>query len=686
MLLYAISIFLSAFLLFQVQPMIARIILPWFGGSAAVWTTCMLFFQVALLVGYSYAHFVAKRLSAKKQVVLHATLLGLSILLMPIAPSAGWKPSNAEMPTLRILALLVVSVGLPYTLLSTTGPLLQAWYARSRPGAMPYRLFALSNLGSMLGLLTYPPLVEPFLSTRSQTLAWSAAYVVFAGLCATTAFKSWKKTEAIVAPEAGDIEEGAMQTDPAPAAGTRIAWILLPACASALLLSVTTHVTQDVAAIPFLWVLPLSLYLLSFILCFDADGWYRRGFFMPLLAASLGGMTYMLWSDRAEIKLWLAVLIWAAGLFVACMVCHGELARIKPHPRYLTSFYLMVSVGGALGGVFVSLFAPAVFNGSYELPISIAGTAVLALLVLRRDPDSRFCSGKRRQLWWVLLAAALGLCFALSYEVRETVSGYRVLARNFYGTLRVSDYGTASDLDGERKLTHGVTNHGEQWLHPSMRRKPTGYYCEVSGVVRGLMASHREGPQKVGVIGLGAGVLSVYARPGDEYRFYELNPLVKELAYKEFSLLRESPAPVEVILGDARLSLEREPGQQYDLLAVDAFSSDSIPVHLLTREAFAVYVRHIKPSGVLCVHVSNRYLNLVPVVQLAAQSLGKDAVMLETEEDEDTGCYATTWVLVSMSKGFFEQPSFHAVGSRPAIPKGMRVWTDDYSNLFRVLD
>jgi MFS family permease len=686
MFLYALTIFISAFLLFQVQPMIAKIILPWFGGSAAVWTTCMLFFQVALLVGYFYAHFVAKRLSPKTQVIVHATLLGLSILLLPVAPSASWKLVGAELPALRILGLLVIAVGLPYTLLATTGPLLQSWYTRTHQGAMPYRLFALSNLGSMLALLTYPALVEPFLPTHSQTLFWSSAYVIFVLLCVATALKSWNKLESVGAPVVEESPAGDTVQEPASALGRHIIWILLPACASALLLSVTTHVTQDVAAIPFLWVLPLSLYLLSFILCFDADGWYRRGVFMPLLAVALGGMTYLLWSSRPDVKLWVVVLLWAAGLFVACMVCHGELARLKPHPRYLTSFYLMVSVGGALGGVFVGLFAPAVFNGSFELPISIAATAVLALLVLHRDPTSRFHSGRRRPLWWAFAVLTLGLCYALSYEVRQNVSGYRLLARNFYGTLRVSDYGTAEDEDGQRKLTHGVINHGEQWLHPSMRRKPTGYYCEASGVVRGLMASQREGPQKVGVIGLGAGVLSVYSRPGDQYRFYELNPLVKELAYKEFALLRESPAPIEVILGDGRLSLEREPSQQFDLLAVDAFSSDSIPVHLLTREAFAAYIRHMKPTGVLCVHVSNRYLDLVPIVQLSAQSFGKDAVVLETEEDDKTGCYATTWVLVSMSKGFFEQPAFHAVGSRPAIRAGLRVWTDDYSNLFRVLD
>ncbi len=681
MFLYALTIFLSAFLLFQVQPMIAKIILPWFGGSAAVWTTCMLFFQLALLLGYSYAHFVAKRLSPKTQLMVHATLLGLSILLLPIAPSASWKPVGADLPALRILGLLAVSVGLPYTLLATTGPLLQVWYTRTHRGAVPYRLFALSNLGSMLALLSYPPLVEPFLSTRNQTLVWSGAYAVFVVLCVATGLRSRSRQPAAGAGDLVVADEG-----PAPGWGLHLVWILLPACASALFLSVTTHVTQDVAAIPFLWVLPLSLYLLSFILCFDADGWYRRGVFMPLLAAALGAMAYLLWSDRAEMRIWATVLIWAAAVFVSCMVCHGELARLKPNPRYLTSFYLMIAVGGALGGVFVGLLAPVVFHGPFELPISIAATAVLALLVVHRDPTSRFHRGYRRPLWWAFATMTLALCYALSYEVHETVSGYRVLARNFYGALRVSDYGTEADLDGQRKLTHGVINHGEQWLHPSMRRKATGYYCEDSGVVRALLASGRPGPQKVGVIGLGAGVLSVYARPGDQYRFYELNPMVKKLAYQEFTLLRESPASIEVILGDGRLSLEREPSQQFDLLAMDAFSSDSIPVHLLTREAFSTYIRHIKPSGVLCVHVSNRYLNLVPIVQLAAQSFGKDAVVLETEESDGRGCYSTTWVLVSMTRGFFEQPTFHAVGSRPAIQAGLRVWTDDYSNLFRVLD
>jgi hypothetical protein len=671
MLLYALTIFLSAFLLFQVQPLIARIILPWFGGSAAVWTTCMLFFQVALLAGYLYAHLLARRLAARAQSYLHTALLVASVLLLPIMPSPAWKPTGSDHPTLAILGLLAAAVGVPYLMLSTTGPLLQAWYARERSGALPYRFFALSNLGSMLALLSYPVLVEPFLPVHRQAQIWSVAYIVFAALCLLV---TWRRAAAAVSLD--PIEDA-----PAPRPGTHLYWVLLPACASALLLAVTTHLTEDIAAIPFLWVLPLSLYLLSFILCFDTRLWYRRGIFLPALAIALAGMAYMLWSNRIDLPLVATIAIWAAALFICCMVCHGELARLKPDPRYLTSFYLMISLGGALGGIFVGLFAPAVFRGYFELPITVAAIAALALLVLYRDPRSYFHQARTDPLFLSLVAAVLILFVVLSFEVRETIAGYRVMARNFYGTLRVSDSGHPDEEDSQRKLTNGAINHGEQWLHPLRRREPTGYYCAASGVVRGLLQANRSGSQRVGVIGLGAGVLSVFARSGDHYTFYEINPLVVQLARSEFTLLKESPGATDIVLGDGRLSLERQPSQQFDLLAVDAFSSDSIPIHLLTKEAFGLYFRHLKSSGVLGVHVSNRYLDLAPMVLLEASTLGKDALVVETEEEEDTGCYATTWVLVAAQRGFFAQPAFQGVGTHPPVSRSLRLWTDDYSNL-----
>src|SRR5262245_60653974 len=363
MVLYAVTIFLSAFLLFQVQPLIAKMILPWFGGTAAVWTTCMLFFQLLLLGGYGYSHaYVSRRVPARR--VVHVVLLVLAAATLPLAASAAWKPTGGEDPTWRILGLLATSVGLPYFILSTTGPLVQAWHARSHPGASPYRLFALSNLGSMLALLSYPLLVEPLLALGTQAATWSACFVLFAGLCALLAWRGREGDTTVFSTWEGD----------KPGPGLQALWAGLAACASTLLLAFTGHMTLNIAAIPFLWVLPLALYLLSFVLCFEASGWYRRWLFLPLLVAGFAAVCVTL--TRSNPSIWTLIPLYSATLFVACMVCHGELARSKPHPRYLTGFYLMVALGGALGGVLVGLVAPHVFHDLYELPLGMIALCI----------------------------------------------------------------------------------------------------------------------------------------------------------------------------------------------------------------------------------------------------------------------------------------------------------------------
>lgn len=674
MLLYALTILVSAFLLFQVQPVIARIILPWFGGSAGVWTTCLLFFQSVLLLGYLYSHWLYRKLRPRAQTLAHIGLLTASLVVLPIWPSASWKPTGGEDPTARILLLLAVTVGLPYFLLSTTGPLLQAWYARRHQGAMPYRLYALSNAGSMLALISYPLVFEPWLGTRHQAVSWSAAYGVFVMLCAGTA---WLGRKTAAAPDAA-------APDTQDSAGRTFFWIALPACASILLLAITNHLSQNVAAIPFLWILPLSLYLLSFILCFESASWYPRKVFLGLFTVSVGSMAYALTPEFQNNPVKVMIPFFALGLFVCCMVCHGELARLKPHPSRLTFFYVMIALGGALGGVFVALIAPRVFNGFYELPVGLAACACVVLAVWRADPESGLGGSWKQPA--PLAAALLTVAIAgyLGFVIHERGRGARLMVRNFYGGLKVTDE-TADDSDEPvRRLMHGTITHGEQYLNPKFQDRPTTYYGPNSGVGRAIRQHQESGPVRVGVIGLGTGTLAAYGRAGDYFRFYEINPLVLQLARTEFTYIKICKARLDVALGDARLSLERESPENFDVLAVDAFSSDAIPVHLLTREAFVLYFRHLKPDGVLAVHVSNKHLDLTPVVKLAAASLQKDARLVDTQ-DEENDVFGSTWVLVTSDGGFFDGPLMRTAAVAVPLRRNMRMWTDDYSNLFQIL-
>jgi SAM-dependent methyltransferase len=670
MILYAVTIFLSAFLLFQVQPLIAKIILPWFGGSAAVWTTCMLFFQLLLLAGYVYSHaYVRLRVPARRHI--HIALLVLAAATLPLAASTAWKPEGGEDPTWRILGLLATSVGLPYFVLSTTGPLVQAWYARSHEGAAPYRLFALSNLGSMLALVSYPLAVEPLLTLGHQAAVWSAGFVLFALACAMLA---WRSKAAESQPLAGGDTS-------APGAELKTLWAALACCASLLLLAFTSHMTLNIAAIPFLWVLPLALYLLSFVLCFEASGWYRRWLFLPLLAAGLAGVCVTL--TRSNPSIWTLIPLYSATLFAACMVCHGELARSKPHPQHLTGFYLMLALGGAAGGVFVGLVAPKVFEDLYELPIGMVALSLLVTVALLRDRASLLHGGFSIAARIVFLALAAALAVALYKTYAENSADTRVTSRNFYGVLNVRDSGEGPDA--MRALSHGTIIHGKQFLEPDRRDWPTSYYGLRSGVGLVLLDAREHSPLRVGVVGLGAGTLAAYGRTGDVFRFYDINPDVVELARTEFTFLKDSPAKVEVALGDARLSLEREPAQNFDVLALDAFSSDAIPVHLLTVEAFKTYLRHMKPGGVLAVHISNRYLDLVPVVQQAARHLSLELRQVENDDEDDAGVYRSDWMLLSASPAAFEGPLLKEAGERlDAVPR-VKLWTDDYSDLYRIL-
>jgi SAM-dependent methyltransferase len=690
--LYAVTVFASAFLLFQIEPIIAKMVLPWFGGSAAVWTTCLLFFQTVLLAGYLYAHLAVKGLAPREQVWLHIGLLAASLALLPAIPNPAWKPLGGEDPSWRILGLLGVTLGLPYLLLSATSPLVQAWYARTHEQAAPYRLFALSNAGSMLALLTYPVLVEPKLSTRHQAWVWSAGYAAFVVLCGLVAWG---------ARHGRTIEEEIEEQDERPGWARQLMWLSLSACGSMLLLAVTNHLTQNVASIPFLWILPLALYLLSFILCFEGHGWYdrstafrfwnlrividHRNTFLKLGAVALGGMGYGLGENFLNPRLIVLVPLFAGGLAVCCMVCHGELAWLKPTHRHLTSFYLMIALGGALGGVLVGLVAPHFFSGYFELQIAIAWCAVMVVIVLRPASLGLGSRWLGYGVWVGSMVAALVLIGYMGYEIREFRSGSRLLVRNFYGALRVNDEGDGVDEARVRKLTHGTISHGEEFLDAARHLQPTTYYGTESGIGLTILEAQRRPALRVGVIGLGTGTIAAYGRPGDVYRFYDINPLVIGIARTEFRFLPECKAKTEVVLGDARLSMEREAPQHYDVIAVDAFSSDAIPVHLLTREAFQVYFRHLAPGGVLAVHVSNKHLDLAPVVDELARALGKHAVLVDNDDDEDMGVFAATWVLVSDRQSFFQFPPVFKAATPVTSRPGLRLWTDDYSNLFQIL-
>lgn len=707
---YFLAIFLGAFLLFQVQPLIAKIILPWFGGGAAVWIVCLLFFQVALLLGYLYAHLLTQFVAEGAQRWVHAGVVLASFAALPILPKSSWVPTGPDTPVRHILMVLGVTVGLPYFLLASTSPLLQAWYIRANSGAVPYRLYALSNAGSMLALLSYPVIVEPILSTSHQAYGWSAAYACLAILCAAVGFfasggsaKGPSEDSGIATPEADWKTQGL--------------WIVLAACGSALLLSVTNHITQNVASVPFLWIVPLSLYLLSFILCFDASGWYRRGLFLRLLGVLLGGMAYALSPSFASLPIKVLIPLFCAGLFVCCMFCHGELARVKPDPAHLTRFYLLISTGGAVGAIFVALVAPRIFRGYYELHVSLAACAILVLAVHAHDPGSDFRRTRWQASWLVLMGLVVALVASLFSTARDEAIESRLMVRNFYGVLSIVEGQapnvvvvkgqSAQPLDEDARymrLMNGTIDHGLQFYAWSKRRWPTSYYGPNSGIgivlgapgqqsvfpdvlADGSMTKFRprRPPLRAGFIGLGAGTIAAYGQRGDRFTFYEINPLDVEIAQTQFTYLRESEAAIDIVLGDARLSLERQAPQNFDVLAVDAFSGDSIPVHLLTRQAFELYVRHLKADGILAVHISNKYLNLEPVVSAAATALNKEAVMITNSDDHAKGIYAATWILLGDHPVLTGAKQIEQAGTvlRPAGPKNL--WTDDHSSLLKLL-
>ncbi len=652
---YAATILYSALLLFSLQPMIGKAILPVFGGSAAVWADCLLFFQAVLLFGYLYAHGSALFLSPRLQVLAHFVLLAVSCMVLPLAPSADWRRLAASAPSWGVFGALIGSVGLPYFVLSTTSPLVQSWFAATVNSRFPYRLYALSNFGSLAALLAYPLVFEPAWGVRMQMRGWSAAYAVFVLLCAIAALFAAKREAT------GAVERTASER---PSRALVALWLLLAATGTMLLVAVTNHLCQDVAPAPFLWVLPLSLYLLSFVICFDHDGWYRPRLFVYIVPPAIGGLLYI-FCGMPPMRL--VVPVAAVSVFVLFLFCHGELARRKPHSDYLTSFYVAVSAGGVMGGAFVALVAPAVFTSVLEYPIALELCGVLAFALL---------FGYTSKPLLVVVTVAAFVPSAVMLETRFVLPETVAVERNFYGILRVKENDTA------RLLYHGRITHGVQLLG-DRHSEPAAYFGPKSAA--GIAINHFiPGKRRIGVIGLGVATIAAYGEPGDVIRFYELNPLVEKIARQHFTFLRDSRATVTVVPGDARLSLEAEPPQGYDVLIVDAFSGDAIPAHLLTREAVGLYLRHLSRDGILAIHISNRYLDLSPLAGALAREYGTQALIhFHTPADRNVE-YASRWALISENQAFRRRA--RSMGADPVeVPPGFRVWTDDYSNMLRLL-
>jgi hypothetical protein len=705
---YGITVLLGAFLLFLVQPLIAKYLLSWFGGGPAVWTTCMLFFQVFLLGGYAYAHVLARYFRPSVQAALHLTLLLAALACLPIMPSAAWKPQTSQNPVPAILFLLACNVGIPYFVLSATGPLLQNWAGRDCRTTSPYSLYSLSNLGSLLALVCYPLVFEVCFARKTQATLWGWGLAAFSLGCGFCAIRLWNAAKrSAVAPSEKERPASSFQNC-SPGLVARALWLLWPACASVLLLAITNKLCLDVAVFPFLWVLPLALYLLSFVICFGSARLYPRFPWTLALVVALGCLCWALfkgagWPFLAQ------VCVYAGALFVCCVVCHGELFRLRPGPELLTGFYLMVAAGGALGGLFVSVLAPVIFTQYYELHwgVSILGfllaaawtVEVLVPAVMMKGsapaiPERAGAGGGKwkYQDWRGLGLAfmwlfAFGLAVTLWFQARRPGTEIVHKSRNFYGVLTVFEHRKDEPNGHHFLLQHGRITHGFQFANSQLQIWPTTYYGPDSGVGLAFKALV-PGPRRVGIVGLGIGTLASYARAGDHFHFYEIDPQVINLARSRFTYLARSRGQCEVTLGDARLSLESQVPQRFDLLALDAFSSDSIPIHLLTKEAFELYLQHLNPSGVMAVHISNHYLDLEPVVLGLARHFHLEAAVIDHDANpEKWWIYSSTWILLCRDREILKQPSICSAAAANTTKKKREValWSDDFSSVLQIL-
>lgn len=662
------TVFLGALLLFLLEPMAAKELLPVFGGASAVWITCLVFFQAALLVGYLYAHLLARWQRGTLWVRLHWALLAIAIVCAALWASshAPWWVST-EHPAAGICARLAMSIGLPFMVLAATSPLLQVWLRRVEVESVPYRLYGLSNFGSLLALAAYPTLIEPHLSLRAQRWGWCAGLVVFAML---SAWLAWRAGSAPAAAAYANEWDGT-----ATPRNTKLLWLLLPMAGAMQLSAVTQHMTVNVAAIPLLWIVPLATYLLTFVIAFQGWRWLPRTPLLGVLAVLLYALGKFLTRPDYRVPVGMSIGLFLAELSVACLVCHTELYRLRPRePHETTEFYLAMAAGGAAGSFLVGVMAPMAFRGNYDLSLTFVVTAVVVLAVHWSD------GWKQQMLWGAVTLATAWFCVTLKATYSQSVLASD---RNFYGSLRVKS-GVNVDGADMRTLMHGSIVHGTQIFSPELMRVPTTYYAPDSGVGRALAICCSDRGRRIGVVGLGVGTVAAYGREGDSIRFYEINPAVRPLAENWFTYLRQSTAKLTFVDGDARASLAKEQPQGFDILAIDAFSGDAIPLHLLTVEALATYRQQLAPGGVLAFHISNQYVDLEPELAALAKATGMQARRVTSMAVEPRGEYQSNWILLTDDPRFFAQPLLAT-----ALPlkelQGVTAWTDDRSSLLRLV-
>ena len=694
MITYAICIFLSAFLLFQIQPIISKTMLPWFGGTPAVWSSAMLFFQVLLTGGYAYSNWLARNRNSRKQTMIHLILMGASVCLViflwiiwpsPITPAERWKPFDLTHPVPNLFFLLTISIGLPFFVLSTNSPLMQAWFSHKYPGRSPYWLYALSNIGSLLGLIAYPIVVEPTFSIPWQGWIWTGGYILFVILAGYNAILTLKGTHTPLSVET----KPAVEDGQKPKKWTQAMWILLSACASIMVLAVTNQITQEVAVIPFLWVLPLSIYILTFVLAFSGRRWYDRKIYSILLMIGTFGLISVTHNPLTNYII--QIIIYNFVLFAAAMTCHGELYALRPQASLLTRFYLLVSAGGAVGGLFVNFVAPYVFRGYWELYIGFA--FVWILLSILANPRS----GVRSDIRYGLIVRAIAgvIVILMIIFIIKSSGGNLFARRNFYGIVRVKQKEIETNQQAANFLAHGTTLHGFQFIDADLRDTPTSYYSTDSGVGLAILNNpHYGSGMRVGILGLGVGTLAAYGQTGDHYRFYEINPVIVELAEGQgdyFSFIKDSQATVEIVSGDARISLEKEINagveNYFDILVLDTFSSDAIPVHLVTRQAFDLYLQNLAEDGLIAAHITNERLDLRPVFWQLAQFYNLNMAIIENPAEENNPAASqSTWVLLSRNAELLEIPALaDSMNNEINFRTDIRLWTDEYSNLIQVL-